>query len=130
MAVKSSIAAEEQDEKHLLLNKSASKQFLKSMRLLSSAEFRKVGKEGSRLVGRFLCIDTRKANLPRLGISTPAKYGTAPQRNFFKRVIREAFRLQYAQLPPLEMNVIPRQSAKKAKGHEIIQEWRFLIQNA
>lgn len=44
----------------------------------------------------------------RIGICVARKYGKAHQRNRFKRMIREAFRLHYQQLPTgLDIVVYP-----------------------
>lgn len=101
--------------------------FSKAMRLRLRGEFQRVVREGNRQVGRFLCIDCRPAGRPRLGISASSRYGSAPERNRFKRMVREAFRKSYASLPPFELNVVPRQCAKKAKGSEIAEELIRLI---
>jgi ribonuclease P protein component len=96
--------------------------FTKDVRLLSQREFRRVVREGNRLVGRYLCIDYRRAPKLKLGISASGKYGSSPERNRFKRLVREAFRQSYSTLPPLELNVIPRQCAKKACCGDIADE--------
>ena len=89
----------------------------KEYRLLKRREFLKVAKEGKRVVGRCLCIDCRPARRGRLGISASKKYGSAPERNRFKRLVREAYRL--SELPSFELNVIPRQCAKQANFSDI-----------
>jgi ribonuclease P protein component len=107
--------------------KTSSLTFLKEQRLRSRAEFKRVAREGRRLVGRFLCLDVRPAEKARLGISAPVRYGSAPERNRFKRLVREAFRKVYADLPPVELNVIPRQCAKKAHCMDILNELNKLL---
>jgi len=102
--------------------------YSKAMRLRSSREFQRVSREGKRLVGKFLCVDCRPAPQLKLGISAPARYGSSPERNRFKRLIREAFRLSYSVLPPLELNVIPRQSAKGARCADIVDELVRILQ--
>lgn len=96
--------------------------FPKAVRLRSRGEFQRVVREGKRLVGKFLCIDCRCAPQSKLGISASGKYGSSPERNRFKRLVREAFRKSYASLPPLELNVIPRAKAKQANCAEITDE--------
>jgi ribonuclease P protein component len=101
--------------------------FSKEMRLRSRREFQRMTREGKRLVGRFLCIDCRPAAGAKLGISASARYGSSPERNRFKRLIREAFRQSYASLPPFELHVIPRQCAKKARCSDIADELARLL---
>ncbi|HSX10197.1 MAG TPA: ribonuclease P protein component [Chlamydiales bacterium] len=96
--------------------------FSKSVRLRSRGEFQRVVRDGKRQVGRFLCVDCRPAGKSKLGISASSRYGSAPERNRFKRLVREAFRKNYGSLPPFELNVVPRQCAKKAKCSEITDE--------
>lgn len=74
-----------------------------------------MAKEGHRKVGRFLCVDVRPAKAQRLGITASGRYGSSPERNRFKRLVREAFRTSRAALPArLELHVVPRQGAKGA----------------
>jgi ribonuclease P protein component len=101
--------------------------FSKSMRLRSRREFQRVAKEGKRQVGRFLCVDCRPASKLKLGISASGRYGSSPERSRFKRLVREAFRVSYASLPPLELNVIPRQCAKTASCADIRDELLRLL---
>lgn len=99
----------------------------KAMRLRSRPEFRRVVREGYRLVGRLLCIDCRPAVTPRLGISASGRFGSAVERNRFKRLVREAFRVSYRSLPAVELNVIPRQGAKRALCPEVLAELTRLL---
>lgn len=101
--------------------------FSKGMRLRSRGEFQRVVKEGKRLVGKFFCVDCRPAKRLRLGISASSRYGSSPERNRFKRLVREAFRLNYDFLSSFELNVIPRQCAKKATLSEIREEMARLL---
>lgn len=102
--------------------------FAKTDRLLKRWEFSKVCREGKRLVGRFLCLDLRPAKKGRLGISASSKYGNAPERNRFKRLVREAYRM--SSLPCLEIHAIPRQCAKGAKFSDIHNEIAQLIKSS
>lgn len=101
--------------------------FRPDMRLKSRREFQRVAREGKRLVGRFLCIDYRRASKSKLGISASARYGSAPERSRFKRLVREAFRKNYMNLPRYELNVVPRQLAKNARFADISEELLQLL---
>jgi len=63
----------------------------------------------------------------KLGISASTRFGSSPQRNRFKRLVREAFRISYHRLPSLELNVIPRQCAKNAHCKDIENELTRLL---
>lgn len=89
--------------------------FPKSLRLKARSEFRRIAREGHRRVGRFICVDVRSAPSQRLGITASGRYGSSPERNRFKRLVREAFRTSREALPArAELHVVPRQGAKGA----------------
>jgi len=79
-----------------------------------------------RMVGKVLCIDYRKSSFARLGISASSHYGSSCERNRFKRLVREAFRLTRGELPPMDLHVVPRQYAKRAKLADITVEFKKL----
>ena len=100
----------------------------KSDRLKKRFEFQSVMKEGDRLVGRFLCIDRKKGAPLRFGITASKRYGNSPERNRFKRLVREAFRTSRHKLPQdVELNFVPRAQAKEAKMDDIQKELLRLL---
>lgn len=99
----------------------------RSDRLRKRADFLRTSRQGKRLVGKFLCIDVRRAPRLRFGITASKKYGDAPERNRFKRLVRETFRLEKAHLPLVECNIFPRERAKTAMQKDISQEILHLL---
>jgi ribonuclease P protein component len=97
--------------------------FTRNLRLTKRREFQRVTREGTRMVGEFLCVDVRQGSSQKLGITASGKYGSSPQRSRFKRLVREAFRTGRSLFPPhIEINVVPRQRAKGAKSSDIRSE--------
>lgn len=101
--------------------------FPSSLRLRQRRDFQRVARDGQRLVGQLLCLDFRRAPFQKLGITASNKYGSSPERNRFKRIVREAFRLSRSRLPILEINVIPRSRAKSASLADIQGELLKLL---
>ena len=100
----------------------------KADKLKKRSEFLTIAKQGTRFVGKLLCVDLRKGGRTRFGITASGRYGNSPERNRFKRLVREAFRTSRPYLPSnLEFNVIPRQRAKEAKMGEIRDELLRLL---
>ena len=89
--------------------------FPKSVRLLSRGDFRRVYEHGSWVADDLLRLAGQLSDLPhpRLGLAVSRQVGNAVLRNRWKRLIREAFRLERADLPAgLDFIVVPRQSAE------------------
>lgn len=99
-------------------------------RLKKRFEFLSIKRQGEKLVGRLLCIEKKKAKILRFGITASKRFGNSPERNRFKRLVREAIRLSWDLLPQdVELNIIPRTYAKNAKMEDIQKEILELCKN-
>jgi ribonuclease P protein component len=88
-----------------------SQRFPLSHRLRTSAEFKRVYERrrsaGDNLLVVYGCLNG--LTHPRLGLSVSRKVGNAVARNRWKRLLREAFRLQVPQLPAgVDLVIVPR----------------------
>lgn len=84
--------------------------FKKEERLRKKREFEKAFAEGKKISNRNLVIYIRQneSGFSRLGIVVSRKFGNAPRRNRFKRIIREIFRLNKEIIPKgIDIIVIP-----------------------
>lgn len=98
-----------------------SERFTKSDRIRSRLEFERIFKAGRVQADPVLVIHAlpNQLTISRIGISISKKVGSAPVRNHWKRLIREAFRRQRADIPVgMDFIVRPRAGAV-ADGEEI-----------
>ena len=105
----------EQPDKH-------PQRFDRRHRLLSSTDFDSVFRQGQRSADRFFTVLYRPnaLDMPRLGFAiSRKKVRHATDRNRLKRVVRESFRIRYAELPPVDLVVLARDAAKDAANPEL-----------
>ncbi len=107
--------------------------FPKEFRLLKSKEFKKISRSRKRLKSKYIIIDyIFESQAPsRMGIAASKKFGKAHERNRFKRITKEAYRLTRKELPHFISFVVrPTFEAKKAKMQDIQKEMLFLLNSA
>jgi ribonuclease P protein component len=96
--------------------------FTKEMRVRYRYEYQRISRQAKRVVGKYVVIDHRfnHKGITRLGITVTKKYGKAHERNRFKRLVREAFRLVRSTLMEgFDLNIKPRSLAHTAKMQHI-----------
>lgn len=99
--------------------------FPKSVRLRKRRQYQRMAYHAKRYVGCLVVIDTRtnSNSITRLGITVSRRYGKAHDRNRFKRIVKEAFRLCRHQLiPGLDLNIKPRSMAHHVNMQSIRDE--------
>ncbi|PIS00174.1 MAG: ribonuclease P protein component [Chlamydiae bacterium CG10_big_fil_rev_8_21_14_0_10_35_9] len=105
--------------------------FPTSYRLKKTHQFARVTKEKNRIRGSFVVVDflIQENTTLKLGIVASKKFGKSPERNRFKRIVRESFRLSKNFLHPnLWIIVRPRPKAKLVKMQEVKSELVSLLQ--
>ncbi len=99
--------------------------FPKSIRILSKYFFQRVFKRGTRWSGSFVLFQYVPSDShSRLGITVSKKYGKAHDRNRFKRVVREAFREAYSQIPRgLHIHVSPKLPLRPITKQDVLKDF-------
>ncbi|MBX9697574.1 MAG: ribonuclease P protein component [Alphaproteobacteria bacterium] len=95
------------------------------MRLRFRAQYRRMSHAQNRYTGQWIVVKTRpnKSHCPKLGITVTRRFGKSHQRNRFKRLVREAFRLSCNQFfVGIDILVQPRSLAVKAHMEDIRTE--------
>lgn len=78
-----------------------SQEFPRGFRIVLPADYRRALRDGGRVADQRVSLAVVPNGLPyaRLGLVVGRRFGTAPRRNRFKRLLREAFRTQRPTLP-------------------------------
>jgi ribonuclease P protein component len=95
------------------------------MRLRTRQQYQRMTQKTYTFTGQWILANVRLSSGPysRLGITATKRYGAAYQRNRFKRIVREAFRLLYPHFKfAFDIVIRPRSQALKAKMADIQQE--------
>lgn len=104
--------------------------FPKSIRLRKRYQYKRLARHCERSVGQWIVIEhcQNQCRDTRLGLTVMRQFGKAHDRNRFKRIVREAFRLCRHQLiAGYDLNIKPRTHAAKATPQNITSDLvRFL----
>lgn len=102
------------------------------MRLRTRRQYQRMAQGSQQYVGQWIVVTIRSSQTcSQLGITVTRRFGKACQRNRFKRIVREAFRLSYQDFPAFFSVVVkPRSLAHQAHRQDIQTELMQLIEQA
>lgn len=104
--------------------------FSKKERLLKRNEFQQVFDKGERYGNDQLKIYalSNGGSVSRLGLVVGKKFGNAPRRNRFKRILREAYRLNKSLLSNgVDIVVIPRSGLTELTLRAIEEKFKIIL---
>ena len=106
--------------------------FPQQCRLRAKSEFSAVFSEKKSHASRFLRCYYRKNSLSttRLGIVVSRRYGKAHERNRFKRIIREAFRLHRKCEYSMDIVVLPNKRNKSLRYEDLAKDVCKLLEKS
>jgi ribonuclease P protein component len=92
--------------------------FPKRARLLRATEFERVFNARNSASDAWIVLygAASESGCPRIGLTVSRRVGGAVQRNRWKRLLREAFRLTQAELPPLDLVCVVRGQSPPTLG--------------
>lgn len=99
---------------------------------MAHRDFRRVNAQGAKKYGAHLVItiSPNGKGATRVGVTVTKKFGKAHDRNRFKRLVREAFRLNQTKIPQgLDMNVRPTKPAHDLTLTQVEKELLTLATN-
>lgn len=100
------------------------------MRLRKRQQFQKIAKSPFKWTGEWIKVTIQPVCRCRskLGIIVTKKFGSSPERNRFKRISREAFRLKNPYFPTsFEILIRPQPKALQASMQDIQQELELFV---
>ena len=128
MAVKSLIAA----AALVVSNSLVREKFFKASRLVKRRDFGKVSRSGFRRSGKWVSVEIlprSQAKFPRLGITVTKKFGKSHDRNRFKRLVRESYRLfLHRFLAPIDLVVRPKGKHPLSENPLMMQDVQIDLQ--
>jgi ribonuclease P protein component len=107
--------------------------FPRSLRVTKRADFFRLRKTASKWVSRhwILYYAQNEEQLPRLAVTLTAKHGNAVARNWFRRWLRQEFRLNQKNLKAYDFHFIARQKptnlTKKRYKDELHEDFQKLL---
>lgn len=111
--------------------KAASRRLPRACQMRRKKDYSRVYAHGVRARGSLILVIAAPADNPltaRMGLSVGRKFNkSAVIRNRARRVMREAFRLERARLPKLDLILIPVARQKHFKTTEVAPELRRLV---
>jgi len=100
-------------------------------KITHARDFTDIIQNGFRFSGALISVSYRQTEGPaaRIGISVGRRYGSAVQRNRFKRLIRESFRTEQHRMPPVDMIVMPLLPRQKPELGAVMKDFTGFIGN-